>query len=185
METTLGQAPWSVLLDIWNLPQVQQTVEETARQIFTSGNITVNALPALLALAALAGLALLLLPLLFPGDDGGSGTIYEVSDGYGAPSSSYGAPSSGYGSRASEYDAASYSEASYAAPASEYDESSPAYTAGRRRRREVQVPREARLLYLDTWQPLAGHQDQAVLQYSPSAGLRQDRGPSQASLLSP
>jgi len=99
-------------LELVQSEEAQERLMDASRQIFTSSNITVNLLPALL----LGGLLLLALPLLFAGHGGGSdtGTNYQVygttgasygapSSGYGAPSSSYGAPSSSYGSR-SNYD---------------------------------------------------------------------------------
>jgi len=98
-------------LDLVQSEEAQERLMDASRQIFTSSNITVNLLPALL----LGGLLLLALPLLFAGHGGSdTGTNYQVygttggsygapSSGYGAPSSSYAAPSSSYGSR-SNYD---------------------------------------------------------------------------------
>jgi len=91
--------------------ETQERLLDASRQIFTSSNITVNLLPALL----LGGLLLLALPLLFSGHGGSdTGTNYQV---YGTTGASYGAPSSGYGAPSSSYAAPS---SSYAAPSSSY-----------------------------------------------------------------
>jgi len=98
---------------------------ETARQVITIGNISINLLT--LAAAALAGLALLglfaflLLPLLGGGGGDTGGTTYEVSDGYGAPS--YGAPAPSYGAPAYSEPSSGYEEPSsgYDAPSTGYD----------------------------------------------------------------
>merc|ERR1719500_2732420 len=63
---------------------------DAAKQFFTSSNITVNLLPALIAGA--------LLPLLFqPAAD-------TSASGYGPPAEEYGAPSAGYGQAYSRSD---------------------------------------------------------------------------------
>ena len=94
---------------------------------------------------------------------GGGGASYgsnlEISDGYGAPSSSYGAPEASYGAPEPSYGAPEPSygapAASYDAPASNsydapvsnsYDTPSSGYDAGRRKR-SVELPTEARDLY--------------------------------------
>merc|ERR1719370_1274446 len=89
------------ILELARNELVQSNMEEGARIFFTNNSLTVNLIPQLLALA-LGGLLLLpllapLLGLLFGGGGGGSdstggGTIYQVSDAYGAPAPSYGAP---------------------------------------------------------------------------------------------
>ena len=101
---------------------------------------------------------------------GGGGASYgsnlEISDGYGAPSSSYGAPEASYGAPEASYGAPEPSygapEPSYGAPAASYDAPasnsydapvsnsydtpSSGYDAGRRKR-SVELPTEARDLY--------------------------------------
>ena len=84
-------------------------------------------------------LGLLLVPL-------GGG---EATGGYGAPAVGYSASASGYEAPTGGYDAP---ESGYAAPSDGYAAPSSGYTGGRRRR-EVEAPRQARLLYLDTVQP--------------------------------
>merc|ERR1712242_314291 len=154
------------LMDLWNTPGVAEKVEETARVYFANSILTINLIPALLVGALLL---FLLPPLLgFPilngllgGGGGGAsyGSNLEISDGYGAPSSSYGAPEPSYGAPepsygapapsydapASNYDAPASN--SYDAPVSNsYDTPSSGYDAGRRKR-SVELPTEARDLY--------------------------------------
>merc|ERR550517_1670389 len=137
-------------MDLWNTPGVAEKVEETARGYFAHSILTINLIPALLVGALLL---FLLPPLLgFPilnGLLGGGGASYgsnlEISDGYGAPSSSYGAPEASYGAPAASYDAPASN--SYDAPVSNsYDTPSSGYDAGRRKR-SVELPTEARDLY--------------------------------------
>merc|ERR1712088_973348 len=159
------------LMELWNTPGVAEKVEETARVYFANSILTINLIPALLVGALLL---FLLPPLLgFPilngllgglgGGGGGAsyGSNLEISDGYGAPSSSYGAPEPSYGAPepsygapAPSYDAPAASN-SYDAPASNscdapvsnsYDTPSSGYDAGRRKR-SVELPTEARDLY--------------------------------------
>merc|ERR1712227_441265 len=148
MDTTLATS----LMDLWNTPGVQENLEETARVYFANSILTVNLIPALLVGALLL---FLLPPLLgFPILDkllggGGGGASYgsnlEITDGYGAPSSSYGAPEPSYGAPAASYDAPASN--SYDAPVSNsYDAPSNGYDAGRRKR-SVELPTEARDLY--------------------------------------
>merc|ERR1712110_242945 len=115
------------LMDLWNTPGVAEKLEETARVYFANSILTINLIPALLVGALLL---FLLPPLLgFPilngllgGGGGGGGASYgsnlEISDGYGAPSSSYGAPEASYGAPEPSYGAP---EPSYGAPAASYD----------------------------------------------------------------
>merc|ERR1711936_610178 len=157
------------LMDLWNTPGVAEKVEETARVYFANSILTINLIPALLVGALLL---FLLPPLLgFPilngllgglgGGGGGAsyGSNLEISDGYGAPSSSYGAPEASYGAPEPSYGAPEPSygapAASYDAPASNsydapvsnsYDTPSSGYDAGRRKR-SVELPTEARDLY--------------------------------------
>merc|ERR1712242_136499 len=142
------------LMDLWNTPGVAEKVEETARVYFANSILTINLIPALLVGALLL---FLLPPLLgFPilngllgGGGGGAsyGSNLEISDGYGAPSSSYGAPEPSYGAPAPSYDAPASN--SYDAPVSNsYDTPSSGYEAGRRRR-SVELPAEAGDLYSD------------------------------------
>merc|ERR1711990_1165020 len=159
------------LMDLWNTPGVAEKVEETARVYFANSILTINLIPALLVGALLL---FLLPPLLgFPllngllgglgGGGGGAsyGSNLEISDGYGAPSSSYsapepsygapepsyGAPEPSYGAPAPSYDAPASN--SYDAPVSNsYDTPSSGYEAGRRKR-SVELPAEARDLYSD------------------------------------
>jgi len=145
--------------------------EETARVYFANSILTINLIPALLVGALLL---FLLPPLLgFPllngllgglgGGGGGAsyGSNLEISDGYGAPSSSYGAPEPSYGAPEPSYGAPEPSYGapapSYDAPASNsydapvsnsYDTPSSGYEAGRRKR-SVELPGEARDLYSD------------------------------------
>ena len=88
------------------------------------------------------------------GGDGGGGSGYGApaeTSGYGTPDAGYGAPDAGYGAPATSYDAPA---SGYDAPASSYDapasgyNAAPAsgYNAGRRKR-DVELPREARELY--------------------------------------
>merc|ERR1712018_142252 len=100
MDTTLATS----LMDLWNTPGVSEKLEETARVYFANSILTVNLIPALLVGALLLFLLppLLGFPLLdkFLGGGGGGasyGSNLEISDGYGAPSSSYGAPEPSYG----------------------------------------------------------------------------------------
>merc|ERR1712227_101957 len=160
MDTTLATS----LMDLWNTPGVSEKLEETARVYFANSILTVNLIPALLVGALLL---FLLPPLLgFPILDkllggGGGGASYgsnlEVSDGYGAPSSSYGAPEPSYGAPAASnsYDAPASN--SYDAPASNsydapisnsYNTPSSGYDAGRRKR-SLEFSSEARELYSD------------------------------------
>merc|ERR1711936_102826 len=150
------------LMDLWNTPGVAEKVEETARVYFANSILTINLIPALLVGALLL---FLLPPLLgFPilngllgglgGGGGGAsyGSNLEISDGYGAPSSSYGAPEASYGAPEPSYGApaASYdapASNSYDAPVSNsYDTPSSGYDAGRRKR-SVELLTEARDLY--------------------------------------
>ena len=150
----------TILLDLWNQPKVQEAVQDTARQIFTSGNITVNLLPALAALAALAGLALLAIPFLFPPAADATATGYGVSSGYGGGDSCDCSGGGGGGGATG-----------YAAP-------SDGYTGGRRRR-EVEVPGEASLLYEDIVAPHLKYQaerDDAGLSLTASLGRQQTAG---------
>merc|ERR1712001_752250 len=150
------------LMELWNTPGVAEKLEETAKVYFANSILTINLIPALLVSALLL---FLLPPLLgFPilngllgGGGGGGGASYgsnlEISDGYGAPSSSYGAPEPAYGAPepsygapAPSYDAPAASN-SYDAPVSNsYDTPSSGYDAGRRKR-SVELPTEARDLY--------------------------------------
>merc|ERR1712061_209559 len=148
------------LVDLWHTPGVQEKIEESARVFFSNSILTVNLIPALLVGALLLFLLpfLLGLPILNGlGGGGGSasyGSNLEVSDGYGAPSSSYGAPEASYGAPEPSYGAP---EPSYGAPApsydapavsNSYDTPSSGYEAGRRKR-SVKLPAEARDLYSD------------------------------------
>merc|ERR1712020_398993 len=165
------------LMELWNTPGVAEKVEETARVYFANSILTVNLIPALLVGALLLFLLppLLGFPLLdkFLGGGGGGasyGSNLEISDGYGAPSSSYGAPGPSYGAPepsygapepsygapAPSYDAPAASN-SYDAPASNsydapvsnsYDTPSSGYDAGRRKR-SLEFAAEARDLYSD------------------------------------
>merc|ERR1711909_181170 len=158
MDTTLATS----LMDLWNTPGVSEKLEETARVYFANSILTVNLIPALLV----GALPLFLLPLFgFPLLDkhlggGGGGASYgsnlEISDGYGAPSSSYGAPEPSYGAPEPSYGAPAASN-SYDAPASNsydapvsnsYDTPSSGYDAGRRKR-SLEFAAEARDLYSD------------------------------------
>merc|ERR1712038_1740039 len=152
------------LMELWNTPGVAEKVEETARVYFANSILTINLIPALLVGALLL---FLLPPLLgFPilngllgglgGGGGGAsyGSNLEISDGYGAPSSSYGAPEPSYGAPEPSYGAP---EPSYGAPAANsydapvsnsYDTPSSGYEAGRRKR-SVELPAEARDLFSD------------------------------------
>merc|ERR1711894_113228 len=120
MDTTLATS----LMDLWNTPGVSEKLEESARVFFSNSILTVNLIPALLVGALLLFLLpfLLGLPILNGlGGGGGSasyGSNLEVSDGYGAPSSSYGAPEASYGAPEPSYGAP---EPSYGAPAPSYD----------------------------------------------------------------
>merc|ERR1711997_1063051 len=159
------------LVDLWHTPGVQEKIEESARVFFSNSILTVNLIPALLVGALLLFLLpfLLGLPILNGlGGGGGSasyGSNLEVSDGYGAPSSSYGAPEASYGAPEPSYGAP---EPSYDAPASNsydapavsnsYDTPSSGYEAGRRKR-SVKLPAEARDLYSDLNLADTVHQD--------------------------
>merc|ERR1711990_209450 len=156
------------LMDLWNTPGVAEKLEETARVYFANSILTINLIPALLVGALLLFLLppLLGLPILnglLGGGGGGGGASYgsnlEISDGYGAPSSSYGAPEPSYGAPEPSYGAPEPSYGapapSYDAPASNsydapvsnsYDTPSSGYDAGRRKR-SVELPTEARDLY--------------------------------------
>jgi len=167
MDTTLATS----LMDLWNTPGVSEKLEETARVYFANSILTVNLIPALLVGALLLFLLppLLGFPLLdkFLGGGGGGasyGSNLEISDGYGAPSSSYGAPEPSYGAPEPSYGAPAASNSydapasnSYDAPASNsydapisnsYDTPSSGYDAGRRKR-SLEFPSEARELYSD------------------------------------
>merc|ERR1712001_772611 len=153
------------LMELWNTPGVAEKVEETARVYFANSILTINLIPALLVGALLL---FLLPPLLgFPilngllgGGGGGAsyGSNLEISDGYGAPSSSYGAPEASYGAPEPSYDAPASN--SYDAPAvsNSYDTPSSGYEAGRRKR-SVKLPAEARDLYSDLNLADTVHQD--------------------------
>lgn len=152
MEGLLGP-----LSDLWATPGVQENMEESMRIFYSNNALTVNLIPALIIIGLLS---LLLKPLfgisildglLGGGSSGASyGSNLEVSDGYGPPAAAYGAPDAGYGAPAPSYDAPapSYdapSSNSYDAPSSNsYD--APVDQYGRRRR-AVELPREARDLY--------------------------------------
>merc|ERR1711910_218665 len=185
----MGELPWcpppvqspnmdtlaTSLMDLWNTPGVAEKLEETARGYFANSILTINLIPALLVGALLL---FLLPPLLgFPilngllgglGGGGGSasyGSNLEVSDGYGAPSSSYGAPEPSYGAPEPSYGAPAPSydapaSNSYDAPAvsNSYDTPSSGYEAGRRKR-SVKLPAEARDLYSDLNLADTVHQD--------------------------
>merc|ERR1712038_1878397 len=166
------------LVDLWHTPGVQEKIEESARVFFSNSILTVNLIPALLVGALLLFLLpfLLGLPILNGlGGGGGSasyGSNLEVSDGYGAPSSSYGAPEASYGAPEPSYGAPEPSYGapapSYDAPASNsydapavsnsYDTPSSGYEAGRRKR-SVKLPAEARDLYSDLNLADTLHQD--------------------------
>jgi len=166
------------LVDLWHTPGVQEKIEESARVFFSNSILTVNLIPALLVGALLLFLLpfLLGLPILNGlGGGGGSasyGSNLEVSDGYGAPSSSYGAPEASYGAPEPSYGAPEPSYGapapSYDAPASNsydapavsnsYDTPSSGYEAGRRKR-SVKLPAEARDLYSDLNHADTVHQD--------------------------
>jgi len=166
------------LVDLWHTPGVQEKIEESARVFFSNSILTVNLIPALLVGALLLFLLpfLLGLPILNGlGGGGGSasyGSNLEVSDGYGAPSSSYGAPEASYGAPEPSYGAPEPSYGapapSYDAPASNsydapavsnsYDTPSSGYEAGRRKR-SVKLPAEARDLYSDLNLADTVHQD--------------------------
>lgn len=166
MEELLGP-----LSDLWATPGVKENMEASARIFFTNNALTVNLIPALVII----GLLLFLLKPLFGiplldgllggGSSGASyGSNLEVSDGYGAPSAGYGAPDAGYGAPDAGYGAPA---PSYDAPAPSYDAPAPSYDAPQsnsydapssnsydaptdqygRRRRAVELPREARELY--------------------------------------
>merc|ERR1711953_83828 len=163
------------LMDLWNTPGVAEKLEETARVYFANSILTINLIPALLVGALLL---FLLPPLLgFPilngllgglgGGGGGAsyGSNLEISDGYGAPSSSYGAPEPSYGAPEPSYGAPAPSydapaSNSYDAPAvsNSYDAPSSGYEAGRRKR-SVKLPAEARDLYSDFNLADTVHQD--------------------------
>merc|ERR1712080_708907 len=70
---------------------VQEKLVEAGRILFTTSNVTINLIPALIAGALLLLLGLPLLALLFQ-------PAAETSGSYGAPAAEYGAPSSTYGS---------------------------------------------------------------------------------------
>merc|ERR1711997_396156 len=159
------------LVDLWHTPGVQEKIEESARVFFSNSILTVNLIPALLVGALLLFLLpfLLGLPILNGlGGGGGSasyGSNLEVSDGYGAPSSSYGAPEASYGAPEPSYGAPAPSydapaSNSYDAPAvsNSYDTPSSGYEAGRRKR-SVKLPAEARDLYSDLNLADTVHQD--------------------------
>merc|ERR1712055_698098 len=77
---------------------VQEKVMEAGRIFFSTSNVTINLLPALIAGALLLLLGLPLLALLFqPAAD-------TSATGYGPPAEEYGAPSSSYGSAYSRSD---------------------------------------------------------------------------------
>ena len=86
---------------------------------------------------------------LFPGTS-------TESSGYGAPSygTSYEAPAESYSAPASGYDA----------PSSGYDEPSHGHSYSYRRRREVDMPHEARLLYGDNVAPFLNQQASVDIQ---------------------
>merc|ERR1712223_1833637 len=119
------------LVDLWHTPGVQEKIEESARVFFSNSILTVNLIPALLVGALLLFLLpfLLGLPILNGLGGGGSSASYgsnlEVSDGYGAPSSSYGAPEASYGAPEPSYGAP---EPSYGAPAATTRQSRTAMT---------------------------------------------------------
>merc|ERR1712127_1020785 len=157
----------ATVLDLWNLPGVQDTIQETARIFFTSSNVTVNLIPALLAgLLGLLLLGLIGLPLLGGGGEAAS-TGYGGGSGYGAPAASYGAPS--------------YAEPSYAAPASGYDAPASGYTGGRKKR-EV-LPGEAKFLYADSVAPHLGAGSNTV--YSEAASLLHSASTDHAAAFAP
>lgn len=133
--------------------------------------------------------------LLGGGSSGASyGSNLEVSDGYGAPSQGYGAPDAGYGAPDAGYGAPA---PSYDAPAPSYDAPAPSYDAPSsnsydapssnsydapssnsydapqdqygRRRRAVDLPREARELYKELAQAGPGWTLQDIV--SPDVSL--------------
>merc|ERR1719187_827577 len=114
---------WNILRDVVDNKEARNSIEETARVIFTSDNISVNLIPALIILALLALLPLIKAPLLgllgggldgiLGGGSGSGGGSYLPDTGYGAPSAGYGAPDAGYGAP----------DAGYGAPAPGYESS--------------------------------------------------------------
>ena len=118
--------------DLWKVPQVQETVTETARLIWTTPGLTINLLPSALALLGLAALALIF-----------SGYFPEIFD-----IGLLGGCDCGYGSEYSYYVAQAKSHANeYGVPGSGYGGSTNYEDTGLRRRRRVDVPPEARMIY--------------------------------------
>merc|ERR1711944_208220 len=136
-------------MDLWNTPEVQENLEQSARVFFSNSFQTINLIPALLVGALLL---FLLPPLLgFPilngllGGGGGGASYGSPEASYGAPEPSYGAPEPSYGAPAASYDAPASN--SYDAPVSNsYDTPSSGYDAGRRKR-SLDIPSEAKDLY--------------------------------------
>merc|ERR1711976_864177 len=94
------------LMDLLGSKDVQDELKETARIYFTSPDVTINLIWAVLILGLLGlvlkplfGIPLLENILGAMTSHGGSGASYGggVSSDYGAPSGGYGAPSGGYG----------------------------------------------------------------------------------------
>ena len=121
--------------DLWKVPQVQETIKETARLIWTTPGLTINLLPSALALLGLAALALFFFDYFpyiggFPSINLGgcdchrSRTRYVTGYGYEAPSDEYGTSASGYDTTADGYE-----------------------ETGFRRRRAVEAIPEARMIY--------------------------------------
>jgi len=71
---------------------VQEKLIEAGRIFFSTGDVTINLLPALVAGALLLLLGLPLLALLF------QPAAESTGSGYGAPAAEYGAPAPSYGS---------------------------------------------------------------------------------------
>jgi len=155
---------------LWEAPGVADKLEESARIFFSSSELTVSLIPALIVGLLLLFLIPLAIPILLPKLGGSGGASYgsnlEVSDGYGAPDAGYGAPDAGYGAPEPSYDAPEPSydapapsydapapsydapAPSYDAPAPTYDAPSSSYSAGRLYRRSpVELPAAARQLY--------------------------------------
>merc|ERR1711976_124316 len=115
------------LMDLLGSKDVQDELKETARIYFTSPDVTINLIWAVLILGLLGlvlkplfGIPLLENILGAMTSHGGSGASYGggVSSDYGAPSGGYGAPSAGYGTPSAGYDSPS---SGYDSPSSGYD----------------------------------------------------------------
>ena len=128
--------------DLWKVPQVQKTITEAitekkiaeaVRYFFTSDNVTINSLPAILGLLGLAALAWLIFTY-FPEQDSYGCDCHESSSGYGH----------GYGHEAqakSPADEYSTSASGYGVVADDYEDT------GFRNKRAVEAPSEAKLIY--------------------------------------